>query len=120
MRHTAEMTTALVALSLAVTALAGCSASRGAQAAESTAEPSQAAPSAEPTADAMPTDEATAKPEPTETVEPAATPTPPRIEDCANGPTATIYLPGDAYHGSGTNTAVMEGSPVGSASSKTR
>jgi LysM repeat protein len=57
----------------------------------------------------MPTDEATAKPEPTETVEPAATPTPPRIEDCANGPTATIYLPGDAYHGSGTNTAVMEG-----------
>lgn len=85
-------------------ALAGCTASSGPQAAETTA----------PVVEETPTPAPVDAPEPTEEAEPVATPEPTptptlSVADCAEGPTAIIRLPADAYYPSYTNTARMDG-----------
>lgn len=68
-----------------------------------------------PAVEETPTPEQFESPEPTEDAEPVATPEPTpteeplSVEDCAEGPTALIRLPADAYHPSYTGKPVFEG-----------
>lgn len=82
---------------IAMLALAGCTSTL-----EEPAADESTAPVVESTEPAV---EETTAPEPVET----PTPTPLSVADCADGPTAVIRLPSDAYYPSYTNTATMDG-----------